>query len=113
MIWHLLAVGGGGFIGTVLRFELSARLNRRSLPYGTLLVNSAGSFFIGWIVGLDLSIGWTLFLATGVAGALTTYSTFMKEIWMYWKEGRKPRAAGYALCTFGIGIGLAFLGFNL
>ncbi|WP_313235452.1 fluoride efflux transporter FluC [Sporosarcina ureae] len=113
MIWHFIAVGCGGFIGALLRFEVSAKLNRKRLPYGTLLVNSIGSFFIGWIIGSNLSLGWTLFLATGVAGALTTYSTLMKEIWMYWTEGRKFQAIGYTLFTFTVGIGLAYLGFSL
>ena len=113
MIWHFIAVGCGGFIGALLRFEISARLNKDHLPYGTLLVNSIGSFLIGWIISLDLSLGWTLFWATGVAGALTTYSTIMKEIWTYWTEGQKFRAIGYTLVTFVVGIGLAFLGFSL
>ncbi|PIC74975.1 CrcB family protein [Sporosarcina sp. P17b] len=113
MIWHLIAVSCGGFIGALLRFEISSKLNRDRLPYGTLLVNSVGSFFIGWIIGSNLSYGWTLFWATGVAGALTTYSTLMKEIWTYWTEGQKIRAVGYTLVTFTVGIGLAFLGFGL
>ncbi|PID00977.1 MULTISPECIES: CrcB family protein [unclassified Sporosarcina] len=113
MIWHLIAVGCGGFIGALLRFEVSAKLNRDRFPYGTLVVNSIGSFFIGWIIGSNLSIGWTLFLATGVAGALTTYSTLMKEIWTYWTKGQKLQAVGYTLVTFIVGIGLAFLGLSL
>ena len=113
MIWHVIAVGCGGFIGAVLRFELSTRLNQNRLPYGTLLVNFIGSFFIGWIIGSNLSLGWTLFWATGVAGALTTYSTLMKEIWTYWSEGQKTRAVSYTLLTFVVGIGLAFLGLSL
>ncbi|ARK23947.1 hypothetical protein SporoP37_04020 [Sporosarcina sp. P37] len=113
MIWHILAVGCGGFIGALLRFEVSARLNRSCLPYGTLLVNSIGSFFIGWIIGMELSVQWTLFWATGTAGALTTYSTLMKEIWTYWTEGSKGRAAGYALLTFAAGTGLAYFGYSM
>lgn len=113
MIWHFIAVGCGGFIGALLRFEVSAKLNRKRLPYGTLLVNSVGSFFIGWIIGSNLSLSWTLFFATGVAGALTTYSTLMKEIWTFWTEGQKFHAMSYALVTFIVGIGLAFLGFSL
>ncbi len=112
-MWHMVAVGCGGFLGTMLRFELSRRLNRSILPFGTLLVNSVGSFFIGWIVGMELAIPWTLFWATGVAGALTTYSTLMKEIWTYWIEGHKGRAAVYTMLTFGLGIGLAYFGYSL
>lgn len=113
MIWYIVAVGCGGFLGAIVRFESSSRLNRSSLPFGTLLVNSIGSFFIGWIIGSDLSLEWTIFWATGVAGSVTTYSTLMKEVWTYWIEGRKIRALGYTLLTFGLGISLAFLGYNL
>ncbi|PIC80250.1 fluoride efflux transporter CrcB [Sporosarcina sp. P18a] len=113
MIWHFIAVGCGGFIGALLRFEVSSKLNRKRKPYGTLLVNSIGSFFIGWIIGSNLSLSWTLFSATGVAGALTTYSTLMKEIWTFWAGGQKLQAICYTLVTFIVGIGLAFLGFSL
>ncbi|GKV66906.1 MULTISPECIES: CrcB family protein [unclassified Sporosarcina] len=113
MIWQILAVSCGGFLGVLLRFEVSRLLNKKVLPFGTLLVNSVGSFFIGWIVGMELSLPWTLFWATGVAGALTTYSTLMKEIWTYWTEEQKGRAVGYTLLTFGLGLSLAFIGWSL
>ena len=113
MIWHIAAVGCGGFLGAILRFEVSNRLNGSVLPFGTLLVNSIGSFFIGWIVGMELPLQWTLFWATGVAGALTTYSTLMKEIWTYWIEGRRERSVAYTLLTFGLGVGLAYIGYSL
>ena len=113
MIWYIVAVGCGGFLGAILRFESSSRFNRNNLPYGTLLVNSIGSFLIGWIIGSDLTLEWTAFWSIGVAGALTTYSTLMKEIWTYFTEGQTRRAVVYTLLTFGLGIGLAFLGYNL
>ena len=113
MIWYIVAVGCGGFLGAIARFEFSSRLNRSNLPFGTLFVNSIGSLLIGWIIGSDLTLDWTAFWALGVAGALTTYSTLMKEIWTYWIEGRKIRAVVYTLLTFGLGIGLAFLGYSL
>ena len=113
MIWQIIAVSCGGLIGAMMRIEISRLLNRSILPFGTLLVNSAGSFFIGWITGMELSLPWTLFWATGVAGALTTYSTLMKEIWMYWTEGQKGRAVGYTLLTFGLGLSLLYIGYSL
>ncbi|MDV6378056.1 CrcB family protein [Sporosarcina sp. GW1-11] len=113
MMLYFLAVGCGGILGALLRYECSTWLNQRSLPYGTLLVNSVGCFFIGWIIGMELPTEWTLFWATGVAGALTTYSTLMKEIWTYWIEGRKGRAVLYTILTFGLGIGLVYSGYSL
>lgn len=113
MIWYIVAVGCGGFIGAIVRFEISKHLNKSGLPAGTLLVNSIGSFFIGRVMSADLSLEWTAFWAVGLAGALTTYSTLMKEIWTYWTEGRKVRAVIYTILTFGIGIGLAFIGYSV
>lgn len=113
MMYDFLAVGLGGFLGAIIRFVISDRLNDDILPFGTLLVNSAGSFLIGFVWGLDLGQAWTLFWTAGVAGALTTYSTLMKEIWMFWMEDRKGRAAVYAILTFGFGIGLTYIGYSL
>ncbi|AXH99636.1 CrcB family protein [Sporosarcina sp. PTS2304] len=113
MIWHYVAVGCGGILGALLRYECAARLNKSSMPYGTLLVNSIGCFFIGWIIGLGLPTAWLIFWATGVAGALTTYSTLMKEIWTYWIEDQKTRAILYTVLTFGLGLVLAYTGYSL
>lgn len=112
MIVCFLAVGCGGLLGALLRFELS-RLNTSSLPYGTLLVNSVGSFFIGWIMGRGLSMEWTLFWATGMAGALTTYSTLMKEIWLLWLADQKRRAIVYTMFTFSLGMCLVYIGYSI
>ncbi|XEY08132.1 CrcB family protein [Fervidobacterium pennivorans subsp. carthaginiensis] len=50
-LWvKLLAVGTGGFLGSVLRYLISLWLNKRYptslIPYGTLAVNISGSFFL-------------------------------------------------------------------
>ena len=45
----LVAVGAG--IGAIARFWLAHHLDRRT-PWGTLLVNVAGSFALGWLVGV-------------------------------------------------------------
>lgn len=113
MVYEFLAVGLGGFLGAIIRFVVSARLNKEILPFGTLLVNSAGSFLIGYVFGLEMSPTWTLFWTAGLAGALTTYSTLMKEIWTCWMEDRKGRAVIYTAVTFGLGIGLTFIGYSL
>lgn len=113
MGFEFLAVGLGGFLGAIIRFVISARLNHGTLPFGTLLVNSTGSFLIGFVLGSGTSPAWTLFWTAGLAGALTTYSTLMKEIWTYWIEDKKGRAVIYTAVTFGLGIGLAFIGYSL
>ena len=79
----LLAVGVGGFIGALARFAIHegmARLVGTALPLGTLIVNVAGSFALGILVGLaeltDVSPTVRLGVGVGVLGAFTTFSTF-------------------------------------
>lgn len=52
-------------------------------PYGTLVVNVSGSFFLGLITGLALDHGFgtteQLVLGTGLLGAYTTFSTYTLE----------------------------------
>ncbi|AOV07046.1 hypothetical protein BI350_05435 [Sporosarcina ureilytica] len=109
---EVLVIGIGGFIGAVLRLLLSDLLNhKRRMPIGTLLVNLAGSLFIGIIFGLGLSKMWTMFLVSGFAGALTTFSTLQKEVIEQWQSGRKKDAVYYVILTYGIGIMLAYIGY--
>jgi CrcB protein len=81
----LVAVGGAA--GSVLRY-LTAGLALRWLgvdfPYGTLIVNVVGSFFIGLAQALaeDAAVlpePARLFLSAGVLGGFTTYSAFSFE----------------------------------
>lgn len=84
MMRNLLIVGAGGFIGSSLRYLsqiLFEKIAGTSFPYGTLFVNIAGSFFIGILFALSekgnyLTVEWRLFLAVGICGGFTTFSTF-------------------------------------
>ncbi len=82
MIRNILLVALGGAAGSALRYVLSA-LNVGSLPWGTLLVNVAGSLLIGLLTGLVgrniLSPEAKLLLVTGFCGGFTTFSTYMNE----------------------------------
>jgi len=83
------ALGGGA------RYLLSLATLRwlgPTFPYGTLTVNVAGSFAVGLLmhVALETSVvppGVRIFLATGVLGGLTTYSTFNYETLVFASEG--------------------------
>lgn len=86
-MFKLFLIGAGGFVGAVARWSLSdlaAKLLGGKFPFGTLIVNVAGCFFIGLLLYYaeekqSLSDHAKLFLVTGLLGALTTFSTFGHE----------------------------------
>ena len=97
----MLMVGLGGFIGAVTRYFIATKMNESGrFPSGTLLVNLAGSLLIGIVFGSELSRIWTLFLASGLAGALTTFSTLNKEIIELWRSDKNTK--GSDVCSFNV-----------
>ena len=84
---NFIMVGLGGFIGAILRYGLSGLMHRvlgSNFPYGTLAVNVLGSFALGLFLTLSstrLAIcdEWKSFIAVGILGAFTTFSTFSFE----------------------------------
>ena len=70
-----LLVALGASIGAVTRFWVGHHLDGRT-PLGTLLVNVAGSFVLGLVVGSAASLDAVALLGTGFCGGLTTYSAF-------------------------------------
>jgi CrcB protein len=87
MITKLLLVGTGGFIGSALRYLVqvyASRLLASTLPLGTFLVNVTGCFAIGIIYAISekgnlMNPEWRIFLAVGVCGGFTTFSTFAMD----------------------------------
>ena len=82
----VLLIGLGSFLGGISRYFLTIYINNRYLsnfPLGTLAVNVLGCFFIGLVYGLtekgNINAEWRLFLATGILGGFTTFSTFSHE----------------------------------
>jgi fluoride exporter len=83
----LFIIGTGGFIGSVARYILSQWMQRvfeTTFPIGTLIVNILGSFIIGIIYAFSekggiLTPEWRMFLAVGLCGGFTTFSSFAYE----------------------------------
>ncbi len=100
----LLVLLGGG-IGSVARYLVTlaaVRLLSPDFPFGTLIVNLVGCFFIGFVhsfatLTVRLSPDVRLFLTTGVMGGLTTYSSFNYETLAMLDQGRTTQAVVYAL----------------
>jgi CrcB protein len=84
MLRTLLFVGTGGFIGSILRYLVqyyTEKIMASTFPLGTLIANIAGSFILGIIFALAekgnlLSAEWRIFLAVGICGGFTTFSSF-------------------------------------
>ena len=111
MFYKLLAVfiGGGG--GALLRYGaalLAGRCWGSGLP-GTFAVNMIGCLAIGALYGAAegrwaLSDELRLFIAVGMLGALTTFSTLNWEIFALLRSGRIGCAALYFLLSATLGL---------
>ena len=83
----LLAISIGAAIGALLRYGLGLSMNAMMppIPMGTLAANLIAAYIVGVVLGLfaavpGLSPLWRLFLITGLAGGLSTFSTFSAEL---------------------------------
>ena len=84
MLRTLLIVGTGGFIGSVMRYLVQVFVEKglsTTFPWGTFVANIAGSFIIGIVFafaekGNLMSAEWRIFLAVGICGGFTTFSSF-------------------------------------
>ena len=108
---RVLLIGFAGALGTLVRYGVGVWAGKTlgtGFPYGTLIVNVSGCFFIA-LVG-QLAITTTLVsptlrltLTTGFMGGLTTYSTFNCETTNLlreraWASGLGNLAATLVVC---------------
>jgi CrcB protein len=106
-VTRFLLVCLGGAAGTGARYLLglwAARAWPSGIPWGTLLVNTLGSFLLVLVMGAGargalLSADARAVLATGVLGGFTTYSTFNHETLRLMMQGSPGLAALYLLAT--------------
>ncbi|WP_339725085.1 fluoride efflux transporter CrcB [uncultured Paraglaciecola sp.] len=98
-MYIFIAVGGA--TGACLRYFLSQLMLQwfgKGFPFGTLLVNIVGSFFLGFLYSL-LEHGqleaalWRTTIGIGFLGALTTFSTFSVDTLMLFQQGLWFKAA--------------------
>ena len=84
---QIIAIAAGGALGALMRFWVSSAIyvvTGRAFPWGTLVVNVAGSLLMGFLYILlleRLTVGPEVraLLLIGFLGAFTTFSTFSLE----------------------------------
>ncbi len=105
----LVFVGAG--LGGVLRHGVNFAAIRlgSSFPWGTLGINVLGSVLMGVVTGWFALRGGPpqarLFVATGVLGGFTTFSTFSLEAFTLMERGDWTAALAYILVSVLAGIG--------
>jgi CrcB protein len=116
----VLLVGFGSFIGGMSRYLVTLLVQNKILstfPYGTLAVNIIGCFLIGVIYGFsergNMNPEWRLFLATGIMGGFTTFSSFSNETVSMLRDAEYLPAFSYVAFSVLIGLAATFGGISL
>ena len=117
-----LLVAGGGAVGAWLRFAVGRLITPAAFPWATLLVNAAGCFamglLVGWLARHGTSTGgdgegWRLLLGVGMLGGFTTFSAFSHDIVALVQRGAVAQAAAYMLVSLLAGVAGLMLGMAL
>ena len=102
----------GAAIGAPARFAIDQYIRRfTNKPYGIFLVNVIGSFVIG-LTYTKTESTYDL-LAVGFAGAFTTWSTFMLDIYLGFELKRYREITINLVMSLGFGLAAAYLGLQL
>lgn len=116
---NFLQVALGGAMGAVCRYATglaAARLLGKGYPWGTLIVNVAGSFLMGVLVVALLHLSGNRFaplLMTGFLGGFTTFSAFSLDAVTLYERGQVGLAAGYVSASVVLSIAALFAGLAL
>lgn len=117
----LLAIAAGGAAGAVGRYLvmiLAGKALGTGFPYGTLIVNVAGCFFLGGLIE-TMALQWSVgevqraFLVIGVLGSFTTFSAFSMDFVYLMERGDLVRAGLYMFASVALSIGALFAGLSV
>lgn len=93
--YAILAISVGSIVGALMRYALSLGLNAfvPHIPMGTLASNLIAAYIVGAAIVFfgtspGISPAWRLFVITGLAGGLSTFSTFSAELLTLLRDGR-------------------------
>ena len=116
-----LYVALGGAVGTLARHFVGVGMGRLlpgKMPWGTLTVNVAGAFLIGFIItvfavrdAVDSPV--RIALTVGVLGGFTTYSAFAFEVVTMVQERDMSTLALYLGLLFPLSLGGCVVGIAL
>jgi CrcB protein len=115
----LVVIGGGIGAGTRHLVNLGAmRLLGVNFPWGTMIINITGSFIMGAFIELvarrfGASNDLRMFVATGILGGYTTFSSFSLDFASLWERGAAVPALAYVLVSVVGGILALFAAFWL
>ena len=116
MLYAIVFLGAG--IGGALRHGVNvaaSRLFGLEFPFGTLIVNVAGSFLMGLLAGYfafrpGIGQHMRLFLTTGILGGFTTLSAFSLDAALLIERHAYGAAAGYVVGSVAASIAALLLG---
>ena len=115
----------GGGLGAVCRYLATTAIGARfgmTLPFGTLFVNTLGSFLMALIMGFLLAMAKTnnllseplrLLLTVGFLGGFTTFSSFSMETLTLIRSGSIVLAIANIAANVLLGLIAAILGLYL
>ena len=118
---RLLMIAVFGAIGTVVRYSLQGLVQTRmgsTFPYGTLVINLTGCFFLGLIGQITLnrmivSPELRMAIAVGFFGGYTTFSSFGWETAKMLEAGEWLWATTYVTVSVLFGLILSVAGIRL
>ncbi len=111
----------GGAIGAAARYGVNVstpKLLGYGFPWGTMIVNIAGSFVMGMLIAA-MALSWNasqemrVFLITGVLGGFTTFSAFSLDFAALYERKEYGLAFGYAGSSVVISLIAVFAGLYL
>jgi len=111
-------IGIAGAIGALLRYYLGILLPASvsgGFPFGTLIINYIGCFFLSWFTIWSTSLvrvpEWLrVGVMTGLLGSFTTFSTFSVEVVTLFRSGLWVMALVYMFLSLWGGLLLVWCG---
>ncbi len=117
----VLVVAAGGVVGAVARYLVYLAVGHwigTGFPYATLIVNVVGSFAMGVLIE-TMALVWStsnemrLFLAVGMLGSFTTFSTFSLDFAFLYERREWLLSAVYAASSVVLSIAALFGGLHV